>query len=270
MKYDLHVHSNISDGKVSREEIIKHAIENKLECIAFTEHNDFVSDDKCILSDDLIFINGIEFDTFYDKSFHTLCYFGNKNNVIDKLINKYRENSNDRSEELIKRISEQHKIDIDLINLQTFCNKKYITKRDIIDWLIFNKYAQSVHEASYKFTGKTATSYVPKYSFDFKDVAEVIKNIDGKLVLAHPSSLKYNLDELEVFIKRLIDLGLDGIEVVNSSKIEEIQTQLYKLIANNYNLLMSGGSDFHSFDKDKLGVQGDESKKLIKTFSNFN
>ena len=41
MKYDLHVHSNISDGKLTRDEIIKMAIKENLEYIAFTEHNDF-------------------------------------------------------------------------------------------------------------------------------------------------------------------------------------------------------------------------------------
>ena len=31
MKYDLHIHSTVSDGKVSRDEIIKTAIEKGLE-----------------------------------------------------------------------------------------------------------------------------------------------------------------------------------------------------------------------------------------------
>ena len=34
MKFDLHIHSTISDGKLSREEIIKIAIKKELEFIS--------------------------------------------------------------------------------------------------------------------------------------------------------------------------------------------------------------------------------------------
>ena len=42
MRYDLHVHSNVSDGKLTRKEIIKMAVNSKLEYISFMEHNNFL------------------------------------------------------------------------------------------------------------------------------------------------------------------------------------------------------------------------------------
>lgn len=266
MKYDLHVHSNVSDGKVDREEIIKKAIESELRYISFTEHNDFkpIENEEIYVQKNIEFINGIEFDVFYDKSFHMLCYFDGFDVKIQKLIKQYKQNTNDRSENLIKNITRLHNINVSLDSIKNDLNKEYINKRDIIDWLILNEYSQTVHEASYKYTGKNSISYVPKFSFDFKDLAYDLNSIGCKLVLAHPSTLKYDNIKLEMFIKKLINLGLDGIEIINPSKISPIETQIYKLLALKYDLLTSGGSDFHNFCDTCLGIEDDESKKIIK------
>lgn len=262
MKYDLHVHSNISDGKLSREEIIKIALLHKLEYISFVEHNQF---EELIINDDTLKkINGIEFDVFFDRSFHALCYFDKINNDILNLIKKYEENTNDRSEMLIQKIKNIYNIDISLDKLKQFFLKKTITKRDIIDWLIYNGYAKTVNEAANKFTNKKSPSYIPKYSLDFEEVSFKINQSGGKILLAHPNTLKLDKIELELLIKKLIEKGLDGIEIYNSSKMVNSDTILLKNIAEQYNLLTSSGSDFHSIDH-ILGVNNEYSNKLIKT-----
>lgn len=262
MKYDLHIHSNISDGKQTREQILQKAIEEGLEYISFTEHNKFVPVD---CNDNINIINGIEFDTYFEKSFHAIMYFKNIDKKIQDLIQYNNENVNDRSEMLLKQINHLHNINVNLEIVQRFFNKKYIFKRDVIEWLISNNYAKSVNEASNKFTGKNAISYIPKFSVDFKKLVNVSESMGGKLILAHPSTLRYTSLDLELFIKRLTSLGLDGIEVINTSKIDKLNSEIYINIANKYNLLTSGGSDFHSFEENKLGVKGEEAKRLIKT-----
>lgn len=266
MKYDLHVHSDVSDGKISRNEIIENAIKKKLEYISFTEHNVFepLAIEKTYLKSNIKFINGIEFDMICDKSFHLLCYFDEFDDEIKNIINLYKQNINDRSEILVNRISKLHNINVKLEDIKEALNKEYITKRDIIDWLISNKYAQTVYEASCKYTGKKSISYVPKFSLNFKDTAYKLQGVGCKLVLAHPSTLGYDYSELDKFIKKLINLGLDGIEITNTSKITSIEKQLYKLLALKYDLLTSGGSDFHNFNDNDLGIEDENSKKIIK------
>ena len=61
MKYDLHIHSNITDGKHSRDEIINLAKCKGLEYIAFTEHNNYVE-----AADEGICIDDVE---IFDKQF---------------------------------------------------------------------------------------------------------------------------------------------------------------------------------------------------------
>lgn len=268
MIYDLHVHSNISDGKLTREKIITIAEKNQIEYLSFVEHNDYRKIDY--KNSKINFINGIEFDTFYKNSFHSLCYFKTYNSSINALVNKYKENTNTTSDELIKKIKKIHNIEFSLEELQQFFCKSFITKRDIIDWLIYKKYAKNVTEAADKFTSKTAESYVKKYSLDFKEVSDVINNSNGFILLAHPNSLKFNYSELDCFIKELISLGLNGIEVINSSKINLEESQCYKQIAQKYSLLTSGGSDFHDDINYRLGVCGEESNVLIKKLKKIN
>lgn len=147
-----------------------------------------------------------------------------------------------------------------------YFKKDYITKREIIDWLIDNNFAKTVHEASYNFTSKTAPSYVEKYSLDFRLVTDTLKSIDGKILIAHPTSLKVDKTSLESYIVSLMDNGLDGIEVVNSSKMSEYDTIYYQNLANKYNLLTSGGSDFHNPTKgNQIGIEDNNSFNLVKS-----
>ncbi len=63
--------------------------------------------------------------------------------------------------------------------------------------------------------------------------------------IAHPGKMK------ESILTNLINLGIDGIEVIHSSH-RKYQQKFYRGIVNQYCLLESGGSDFHG------GLRNDE------------
>ena len=72
----------------------------------------------------------------------------------------------------------------------------------------------------------------------------MIKSANGIPVLAHPKSLELSEKEFLITLKNMIQSGLMGIEVYHSSHTKE-EMEYYLSIANKYNLLISGGSDFH-------------------------
>lgn len=259
MVYDLHIHSDISDGKLSRDQIINRAKKKKIEYIAFTEHNKY----KQITDSNLNIIPGIEFDACLERSFHTLCYFNNYSKSIDQLISKYNYFANYYSELLLDRIKYIHGINVNLETIQDFFDKKVVTKRDVIDWLIANNYARTVNEAANLYTNKKSKSYVRKYSLSFKEISEVINKENGVIALAHPSTLNYNCQQLELFIQNLIDYGMNGIEIINSSKTTPDEYKLYNYLAEKYDLITCGGSDFHSEDNQTLGVTYGNINKLL-------
>ena len=59
--------------------------------------------------------------------------------------------------------------------------------------------------------------------------------------------------ELSNKIKKLMDYGLNGIEVINS-KIDLNEKNLYEKIAQKFNLIETVGSDFHSPKEQSLGI----------------
>jgi len=64
-----------------------------------------------------------------------------------------------------------------------------------------------------------------------------------------------NTDELEHAIKRLTDIGLDGIETRHCDHTPALTLQ-YEKFAQRFKLFTSGGSDFHGDGKTvKLGSQ---------------
>ena len=81
-----------------------------------------------------------------------------------------------------------------------------------------------------------------------KEVIEKIKNANGIPVLAHPACYWcFNLDD---FIKSLIDIGLEGIETyypyIGLRRIVKFHSKnTVENIADKYNLIKTGGSDFH-------------------------
>ncbi len=68
----------------------------------------------------------------------------------------------------------------------------------------------------------------------------MIHSAGGVAVLAHPGLLA----DYEAMIERLVPAGLDGVEVVYPKHNVEIETRL-RIQAQNNDLIMTGGSDFH-------------------------
>jgi predicted metal-dependent phosphoesterase TrpH len=71
----------------------------------------------------------------------------------------------------------------------------------------------------------------------------------GIPVLAHPIQLRLGSDEkLESIVRELIDLGLAGLEVMHSDHTPDLVSK-YTAMADRFNLLKTGGSDFHGTNK---------------------
>lgn len=83
-----------------------------------------------------------------------------------------------------------------------------------------------------------------------KDIIKAIHNAGGVAVLAHPAC--YWAVNLEHYVKSLVKLGLDGLEVFypyrrHRGVIKFHRASSVKKIATKLNLLMTGGSDSHKF-----------------------
>ena len=77
------------------------------------------------------------------------------------------------------------------------------------------------------------------------EAVELIHQAGGLAVIAHPG-----LNRSDDIIPALVDAGMDGIECFHTKHSTQM-SERYLMIADKYNLLVTGGSDCHGFSKHK-------------------
>ena len=102
---------------------------------------------------------------------------------------------------------------------------------------------------------------------NIENITEIIKDANGISILAHPKEIEkdYKIN-IENIIEDFIEKGINGIEVYNS--IHDLQdVKRYILLAKKYNLLITGGSDFHgaSHPERTLGTTTQEKIKIYSS-----
>ena len=247
---DMHMHTNYSDGELSPDELIKHAIERNVGVMAITDHDTLrgiKSVDKSNYPE-IEIINGIELSAKVSKGqLHILGYGMDLENVsLNRKMSELQTNSINSVITVYAQIKKDFDIRFsydDLVNL--FTANHNIGRPDLAKLCIKYGYASGVQEAFDKYLNpafeknRSSSKGVPYY-----ECIELIKNSGGIPVLAHPKSLKMEEKEFLVFLREMIDCGLRGIEAYHSSHSRE-EMEYYRRIAEEYNLLVSAGSDYH-------------------------
>lgn len=285
---DLHTHSIESlDGTYTPEELVDIAINSDIKYLAVADHDSTNSIDKAIkyASDKSIkIIPAIELSSIIDNTpLHILGYNIDYNHrgykqrrkfVDEKLINWSKLAINKALEcgfkfnpEDVYRIRKDGLICEELIG-QVILND---TRNDSDSRLIaFRPGGNLSDNPTFNFYKEFYTKGKPCFvEYDFNmplsEASKLIHESDGKMFLAHP---KHNIGYSEDLLKKIIDAGLDGIEVFSSYHDKEA-TDFYYSKAKENNLLMSVGSDFHGRSKPsiKMGSIDYDENELIKTLN---
>jgi predicted metal-dependent phosphoesterase TrpH len=110
-------------------------------------------------------------------------------------------------------------------------------------------YVSSWDEAFSLWIGRDCPAYVERYKLSPQEAIQLVQRSGGLPVLAHPyifnrsGELRRSLD-LKRWLPRLCEAGLEGIEVYYPHYPRRASRRLLSL-AVRYNLLPTGGSDFH-------------------------
>ena len=251
---DMHTHTNYSDGELSPQDLIKLAINSNIGTLAITDHDTIEGIKQVDRNSDFIvesgikIINGIELTAKVDKgTMHILGYGIDINNedLNNKMI-ELRDISISATLAIIDQIKKDYNIifsDEDIFNLIN--SNHNIGRPDLAKLCIKYGYASSVDDAfnKYLIDAHNKTRKTGK-GLNYQECLELIHNSGGISVLAHPKTLKLSEKEFLILLKNMINNGLQGIEVYHSSHSKE-EIAYYLEIARRFNLLVSGGSDYH-------------------------
>lgn len=251
---DMHMHSVYSDGDLTPNELIKEAYKNNIGIISITDHDtlmglkNIVWDEAKEETDYVKIIPGIELSAKTDKGrMHILGYdFDINDKSLNDKMNELKNNSFYSVMAIINQIRIDYGIIIDNKDISNlFDSVGNIGRPNLAKLLIKYGYCNSVKEAFEKYlVDAYKKTRISNKGISYGKCISLIKNAGGISVLAHPNQLLLNDEELEDKIKEMISNGLDGIEVYHSGHSKE-ETKKYLELANKYNLLISGGSDYH-------------------------
>lgn len=257
------MHTTHSDGTFLPRDLVKHAKEKGLKCISVTDHDTMSSYEECLdesKKQGLELISGIEISADFEPgTLHILGYFMDpelqelKQTLLD--IQKARLERNPQIIEKLNKIG----IDITLKEVIAESGGKQVGRPHFARVLLKKGVIKNMEEAFRKYLAKGKPGYVDKRRLSSKDAIQSINKAGGIASIAHPKQMKLQEPELLKEFERLVDEGLGGIEAYNSCQNAN-EAKIYKQIAKRFNLVVTGGSDFHGSNKPdvKLGEFGAE------------
>ncbi|ARJ40428.1 phosphatase [Sporosarcina ureae] len=247
MKADLHVHSHYSDGSDSVSTVFQKAVQAGLTHISFVDHDTVAGWEEIRTASKefgIMALPGVEisaYDFRRQRKVHVLGYNYDSDavhiqSICQPLLERRHAHSLWQIEQIIKA---GYLLDKDRI-LESAKSSGTIYKQHIMKELTEDPFTSVAYQQLYKelFKGQGIASGDIEY-IDVYDAVEAIKADSGLAVIAHPGQLdSYDL------IPELVEAGLDGIERHHFDHTAEDRRRVEEL-AEQYHLLMTGGSDFH-------------------------
>ncbi len=247
---DLHIHTLASDGASSVREVLELARKLDLSAIAITDHDSVESIEEALALAPrygVEVVPGVELSVdLEDNELHLLGYYVDyRNAVFLGRLSLLRKKRRERVDQILRKLEELG-CPLDLEELLPGQMTGSIGRLHVAQALLKAGWVATLGEAFQRYIGNQGPAYVSKLKLSKKEAVDMILRAGGLPVLAHPGSL--NRDDL---IPELIGLGLVGLEVYYPSHTK-FQTRHYREMALHYGLLMTGGSDCHGPNKEKI------------------
>jgi predicted metal-dependent phosphoesterase TrpH len=248
MKFaDLHLHTQFSDGTFTPEELVLHAQKSGLSCIALTDHDTVEGCARTAAACAAVkmgFIPGAELTAEHeDTEVHVLGYFLDaENKTLLSRIAQFQAVRQRRIHEMVAALNQQG-VPLKVEAVFALANCKSPGRPHVARALVKEKLIGSLDEAFERFLKKGRPAWVPKTKMSALESITLIHQAGGLAVMAHPG-----LNRTDEIIPDLVDAGMDGIECFHT-KHSTVMAERYLGIAEEYGLLVTGGSDCHGFSK---------------------
>ena len=264
---DLHVHSTYSDGTMSPAELLKLAEERGLAAFALTDHDATNGLDELLslsANSPVEVVPGIEITTAIPgKDIHILGYYINYHRPeLQDFLKDLIWKREDRNKKMCDRLHEAGlSITYETLRASVLPNT-ILTRAHFARFLVDAGDVNSMQDAFSKYLGDRCPTYVHREKVLPEEAVKIIRAVGGVPVLAHP--ILYHLSDarLEELIASLKEAGLAGIETVYSTYAPAEERQI-RALAKKYDLIMTGGSDFHGSNKPHIQLGSGMGKLFV-------
>jgi 3',5'-nucleoside bisphosphate phosphatase len=261
---DLHSHTNESDGTCSPAQLVAEAVRSGVTILGVTDHDTFSGYDKAVphaKEAGLELICGIELSTkLHGYSVHLLGYFPASNDIseIREWVLDHQASRRDRNVRLVARLQE---LGFNITLEEAQARGGGMTGRPHFAKLLVEKgYVANLRQAFDDYLDEAAKGYVYRREPTFAEGVQHIREAGGIASLAHPIRVREDVPPL---MPELCDCGMNAIEAYHSDHTPA-DTETFLELARKYDLLVTGGSDFHGDAKPgvRLGTGYDGNLKI--------
>jgi len=255
-RIDLHVHTSASDGLLSPAELVQKAAVEGLRVLAISDHDTvdgiIPALEAAKTFPHLIVIPSVEISTDVDGGeVHILGYYIDyTSDDLQSKLKTMRNSRFTRARKMVARLTDLG-YHLDWKHVQEIAGEGSIGRPHIAQAMLEKGYIQSYREAFTKYIGRDGSAYVKRSKMTPEEAVELIVNSNGIPVLAHP----FTAGAIEELVVNLKNAGLIGIETYYWGYTQS-QINSLSCLAANYNLIKTGGSDYHGIDDDTGVILG--------------
>ena len=257
---DLHTHSTCSDGTYSVKELMDYAHEKNLAAIALTDHDtvDGLDEASSYVKEkypDMELVPGIEFSTDEEgKDVHIVgLYIDHHNAEFTGKLQQFIDSRTERNKKMCRKLTEEAGIPIPYEELVSSFPGAVLTRAHYAKFMVDRGFVRSRNEVFDKYIGDNCPYFVDREKISPEEAISYVLEAGGVPVLAHPILYHFSDRKLDALVARLKAAGLKGIEAIYSTYSPSEERQI-KALAEKYELLISGGSDFHGANKPKIDL----------------
>lgn len=241
---DLHTHSTASDGMVAPARLVALAVARGLRVLALTDHDTvagIAEASAAAAAAGLRFVPGVELSTHVEAGeVHMLGYYIDPADAtLLAALAHFREAREGRAEAMVARLRAAG-APIRLERVLELAGGGSIGRPHVARALVEAGHATSIGDAFERWLVRGRPGYVERFKLAPADAVRLIRRVGGVPVLAHPHSA----DDLAALLPDLLDAGLAGLECYYGD-YDEARRAEYLALARRYNLVPTGGTDFH-------------------------
>ncbi|MGR6981567.1 RNase RNM [Testudinibacter sp. P27/CKL/0425] len=247
LRFDLHCHSNASDGVLTPSEVVVRAAEQGINVLALTDHDTVEGLNEARLAAQqhgILLINGVEISTLWqNRGIHIVGLgFDHTHPAMTALLAQQAELRHQRALAIGAKL-EKCGVEQAYQGAKSLAAGE-VTRAHYARYLVQVGKVKNETQAFKRYLGQGKPAHVAAQWCDIETANRVIHQAGGLAVCAHP--LRYPLTR-KWLIRLLTDFkqwGGDAVEVAHSGQSPDQRHNLAKLVAE-MELYASAGSDFH-------------------------
>lgn len=271
---DLHAHTTASDGTHTPTQLVERAVKRDLRVLGIADHDTIDGLTEAMAVGQRLGIEivpAVEFSLRHepDKDFvgiHLLGYFIDPQaSALGEVMEKVRQG---RVEQKIKQIEKLQSFGFDVPIDEVFAKATGVPGRPHIAAVLMERNPgrfESIQQIFDEYLGTQAKAHVGRqFALTLSQATTVIKEADGLPVFAHPGAYDADIDPMTA-VRNAKAEGVEGVEVFypyhkghRTPDEHNDWINRIKSLANELNLLQTGGTDFHgrAHDEVDLGDMG--------------